>query len=280
MSSKRVKLTADEFMKEAVDIVSKASEKGVVLRILGALGVYIHSVDKPGVLDIYEKLGRFKGEGLVFTDLDLVGYSKQRKEIIELFEKDLKFNYDPYVKALFAGRRLIYYHPAGLYHVDVFFDKLEFSHDIDFGSKPGKGLLELDYPTVSLAHLVLEKLQIHEINWKDLVDLSVLFYSHNLCSLEGVKTRECIDDDLISSLLSDDWGFWYDAMLNIGKLKDMLTGKLAEGVISRDIAERVLDRLDALVRRVESTPKTKNWIKRSEVGTSKPWYRLVEEIER
>ncbi|AFK51715.1 hypothetical protein TCELL_1292 [Thermogladius calderae 1633] len=280
MSSKRVALSADEFVKEAVGIVSKASERGVVLRIIGALGVYIHSADKPGAISLYEKLGRFKGEGLVFTDLDLIGYSKQRKEIIDLFEKELKFNYDPYVKALFAGKRLIYYHPQDLYHVDIFFDKLEFSHDIDFGSKPGKGLLELDYPTISLAHLVLEKLQIHEINWKDLVDLAVLLYSHNLCSLEGSKSRECIDDDLIASVLSDDWGFWYDAMINLAKLRDMLMNKLAEGALTKDVVELVLGRVNSLVNKVESTPKSKAWIKRSKIGTSKPWYRQVEELER
>ncbi|MGC8982726.1 MAG: hypothetical protein ACP5KA_03105 [Desulfurococcaceae archaeon] len=280
MALKRVGMKAEDFVKEAISIIDRASKRGIVLRILGALGIYIHSMHSPESLSLYERLGRFKGEGLVFTDLDLIGYSKQRKDIIDFFEKELRFKYDPYVKALFAEKRLIYYHPQDLYHVDVFFDKLEFSHDIDFGSKPGRGYLELDYPTISLAHLVLEKLQIHKINWKDLVDLAVLLHAHNLCSLEGAKTRECIDDELIASVLSNDWGFWYDAMTNLAKLKDMLKSKSAEGVITKEAAELVTSRIDALVNKVESTPKSKAWIKRSKIGTSKPWYREVEEIER
>lgn len=278
MSLHFVGLSAEEFAEEAINIVNYAKSRGIVLRIMGALGIYIHSKDKPESLKFYKILGRFKGAGLVFTDLDLAGYSKQRGAVIELFEKELNFKYDPYVKALFAGKRLVYYHPAGLYHVDIFFDKLEFSHDIVLGSKPGKGVLELDYPTLPLAYLALEKLQIHQINWKDLVDLAVLFHSHKLCSEE--KSSECIDDDIIATILSEDWGFWYDAVANISKLKNMMINAASQGLIEEDDSKLVVERLNKLLSTIDAKPKSKNWVKRSKVGTAKPWYREVEEIER
>ncbi len=38
-----VTVTPEEFEKIAIDIVEKAQKKGIVLRILGALAIYIHS---------------------------------------------------------------------------------------------------------------------------------------------------------------------------------------------------------------------------------------------
>jgi hypothetical protein len=275
----RVTLPPEEFVKETIEIVKKAQEKGIIIRILGALAVYIHSSHDNEALELFNKLKRLEG-GLIFTDLDLIAYSKQRKEIMDLFEKTLGFKCDPYVKALFGGRRLIYYHPKNLYHVDIFFDKLEFSHDIYFGEKPGAGSLELDFPTISLAHIVLEKLQIHKINWKDLVDLAVLFKAHKLCGEIGEKNKECIDEEVIASILCDDWGFWYDAVNNLNKLKQILDNAVKEGKINSEIANIIQTRIDKLLNYIDSKPKTKNWIKRSKIGTSKPWYREVEELER
>lgn len=275
----RVTLPPEEFVKETIEIIKKAQEKGVIIRILGALAVYIHSSHDNEALELFNKLKRLEG-GLIFTDLDLIAYSKQRKEIMDLFEKTLGFKCDPYVKALFGGRRLIYYHPKNLYHVDIFFDKLEFSHDIYFGEKPGAGSLELDFPTISLAHIVLEKLQIHKINWKDLVDLAVLFKAHKLCGEIGEKNKECIDEEVIASILCDDWGFWYDAVNNLNKLKQILDNAVKEGKINSEIANIIQTRIDKLLNYIDSKPKTKNWIKRSKIGTSKPWYREVEELER
>lgn len=275
----RVTLPPEEFVKETIEIIKKAQEKGIIIRILGALAVYIHSSHDNEALELFNKLKRLEG-GLIFTDLDLIAYSKQRKEIMDFFEKTLGFKCDPYVKALFGGRRLIYYHPKNLYHVDIFFDKLEFSHDIYFGEKPGAGSLELDFPTISLAHIVLEKLQIHKINWKDLVDLAVLFKAHKLCGEIGEKNKECIDEEVIASILCDDWGFWYDAVNNLNKLKQILDNAVKEGKINSEIANIIQTRIDKLLNYIDSKPKTKNWIKRSKIGTSKPWYREVEELER
>lgn len=276
-SVKRVGLPPEVFISEVVSIVDKARDKGIVLRVLGAVAVYIHTMDKPESLKIYNYLKRFEGEEALFTDLDLIAYSKQRSNIISFFEKDLGFQADPYVKALFGAKRLIYYHPRGLYSIDIFFDKLEFSHDIDFG-KPGKGRLELDYPTITLADLVLEKLQIHRINRKDLVDLAVLLHGHELCRETPVKSRECIDDDYIASILANDWGFWYDATTNLNKLANLVSAELQR--INENAARVVLNRIGMLMDSVEKKPKSKEWIKRSKIGTSKPWYREVEELER
>ncbi len=102
----------------------------------------------------------------LFTDLDLAGYNKQGGDINKFFTKELGFQPDTLVNGMFGHKRRIYYHPQNKYHVDVFMDKLEFSHAVDFGEKPGSGRLELDSPTITAVDIVLEKLQIHEINEK------------------------------------------------------------------------------------------------------------------
>lgn len=276
--TKRVGLPPATFIGEVISIIDKAGSRGVVLRVLGATAVYIHTMDKPNSIKIYQYLKRFKGEEVLFTDLDLIGYSKQRSNVINFFEKVLGFKADPYIKALFSARRLVYYHPQNLYNVDVFFDKLEFSHDIDFGNKPGKGRLELDYPTITLTDLVLEKLQIHRINRKDLVDLAVLFHGHGLCDEGDTTKRDCIDADYIASILASDWGFWYDAVSNLNKLANFVSAELSN--VDTDASRTVQERVRALINSIEKKPKSKEWIKRSKIGTSKPWYREVEEIER
>ncbi len=272
-----VALSPEEFINEAENIVKNAQERGIVLRILGAVGIYIHSRHVPQAISIYDRVKRF-GEGKpLFTDLDLIGYSKQRKKIMDYFENVLKFKYDMLMKALWAGKRLMYIHPKDYYHVDVFFDKLEYSHDVIFGNKPGKGRLELDYPTITLSDLVLEKVQIHEINLKDIVDLIVLFYGHDVC--EG-QEKECIDGKYIAKVLADDWGFWYDATLNLKKVKNFTVKFLNEGKLNKEEHDIVIKRIDKLLKLIDEEPKTKRWLKRAKIGTSKPWYREVEEVIR
>ncbi len=267
-----VTLPPEEFVAEAERIVAGAQERGIILRILGALGIYIHSKHVPEALSIYDRIKRF-GEGKpMFTDLDLMAYGKQRKKVMEYFEKELKFKYDMIMRALWAGKRLIYFHPKDYYHVDVFFDKLEYSHDVIF-----KGRLELDYPTISLADLALEKLQIHEINLKDIVDLMVLFYGHDIC--EG-QEKECIDGKYIAKVLADDWGFWYDATTNLNKVKHFTERYFNEGKLTENEKNVILSRIDKLLKMIDEEPKSKKWKKRAKVGTSKPWYREVEEVVR
>ena len=276
--AERVQLPVEEFIKEATRIVEEAQKRNIVLRIIGAVATYIHSQHSPQALEIYSKIGRFGDKSTVFTDLDLVAYSKQRHKVMEFFEKALGFKYNPTFRALFAHKRLIYYHPKDLYHVDVFFDKLEFSHDVYFGSEPGKGRLELDYPTVSLADLLLEKLQIHQINVKDLVDMTILLYAHDICA--DTVNRECIDAKYIAKILADDWGFWYDATQNLEKLKKFLETSTSEGKLDISVKSTVEERVNKLLKIINEEPKTDKWIKRAKIGTSKPWYREVEEVVR
>jgi polyhydroxyalkanoate synthesis regulator phasin len=269
-----VEMDEESFVKECVDLLKKAQEKGIVMRILGAMAVYIHSGNNARLREIHRM--RF-GEGVpMFTDLDLMAYSKQMNDIKKFFES-LGYKPDRMINILFPGKRLIYYHPEGKYHIDVFFNKLEFSHDVPFGDSPGKGRLELSFPAISPTDVVLEKLQIHHINRKDLVDLIVMFLSHELSDRDG---DGLINKKYIAKLLADDWGFWYDARENLEKVKGMASTLVKEGILKEDEAQIVVKKVDELIKAIDEEPKTKNWEKRAKKGTKEKWYREVDEIVR
>jgi len=75
--------------------------------------------------------------------------------------------------------------------------------------------LEIDYPTISLADLLLEKMQIVKLNEKDILDTIVMLREHDV----GEGDKETINSDRVSGLLSDDWGFYYTVTTNLGKIK-------------------------------------------------------------
>jgi len=276
MGFRFVDLPEEAFLKEALELVERARASSVTLRLLGSLAVYVHSLDLPECISALRRLGRISEGSPLFTDLDLAGYSRQRKQIVKLLE-ELRFRPVGILNALFGGRRLMYAHPRAAYHVDVFLDRLEFSHDVIFGQEPGKGRLDLDYPTIPLADIVLEKLQIHNINRKDLVDLAVLLIGHEVSDgMEG----NVIDGRYIARVLADDWGFWYDAKNNLQTLRSFVERCEAEGRLERGQAPLIIRRVEALLRMIDDEPKTRRWAKRAELGTRRPWYREVEEVVR
>jgi hypothetical protein len=270
-----VEIDPEEFVKECKAIIDKLEERGVIARILGAMAVYIHTERDARVREIHST--RFGAGVPMFTDLDLMAYKKQAKKLKEVFERELGFLPDRMVNLLFSDRRLIYYHPEGKFHVDVFFNKLEFCHDVYFGEEPGKGRLELSKYAITPTDLILEKLQIHEINPKDLVDQIVLFLTHELAEEEGEGK---INAKYIAKVLADDWGFWYDSVENLKKVKAYASQMVKEGRLKEEEMEKVIKQVDLLLKIIEEEPKSKNWMKRAKEGTSKKWWRDVEEIVR
>ncbi len=272
-----VSLDDKKFIKECIHIINKTKESDIIFRILGSIAVYIHSDHSERAFELYDKINRLENTSKTFTDLDVIAYSHQKKQVDNFLIKNMELKPNIVLNSLFGGQRSIYHHRKGNYFIDVFFDKLEFSHDIIFGSKPGHGRLELDYPTITLADLVLEKTQINRINRKDIVDLMILFMGHEV----GIsQEKESIDGEYISSVLSDDWGFWYDAVTNLNKVKEFADNMSSTKKIEKDDHDLIITRIDEILKMINETPKSKKWLKRDKSGTSKPWYREVEEIVR
>lgn len=270
-----VNIPPEQLLAESIEIVKAAEAKDVTLRIMGGLAIYAHSSENEECKRLQLTLGRLGDGKPPFTDLDLIGYDKQWKQIRDVLEKGCNLRPDRMVNAIFGDRRLVYFHPRSRFPIDVFFETLEFSHIIRFGEFPGHARLKLDSPTLTLADMALEKLQIHDINKKDLIDLIVLFLGHDVSQ----ETQpNAVDVKYIAHVLSDDWGFWYDAINNLTHLKTLGAKFVEEGKLTPDQWTTVSGRVEALKGAIEAEPKTPDWKLRAEVGTSKPWYREVTDL--
>ena len=179
------------FEEEAVRIVNMAAEQGLTLRVLGSLAFHIHC-------QRYDHLQ--KQLGRAYTDIDFAGYRKQASKIGP-FLSTLGYREDLDVNVLYAGERLIYNHPTNGLHIDIFFDKLNFCHEINW-----VGRLEVDQPTLPLAEMLLEKMQIVKINEKDIIDTLMLLLEHSL----GDNDHETINIARISRLCCERLGLVAD----------------------------------------------------------------------
>ena len=95
------------------------------------------------------------------------------------YEQDQSFN------ALHGGHRLYFWDPVNERQVDVFLDKMEMCHAFDFSKR-----IDIDAQTLSLADLLLLKLQIVETNHKDYLDMLALFSDHDLTDDDdGINVR-------------------------------------------------------------------------------------------
>jgi hypothetical protein len=250
-----------DFEKEIRRIISEADSRSIPLRIMGGAAIRMHC---PSHNELYERLKRVPKH-----DIDFVTYSKFRPYTKKLF---VDLGYEPYISLMLTGatgrHRQIFNDKEGNKAIDVFLDKLEMCHVIDF-----KDRLEVDSPTVPLAELLLQKLQIVQTNEKDIQDAIILLTEHDV----GKGDKEEINSDYIAKILANEWGFHYTVTGNFGKVKEFL-GKYA-GLTKHD-KQDVAERIDRLQDRIEKEPKTLQWKLRAKVGPSVKWYNLVEEVQR
>jgi len=253
----------NNFVTLGIQAVERAKEEGIVLRLIGAVAFRAHTL---ALTDLHSRLARVSASGEEISDLDFVAHRKSRREVDKLFEK---LGYIPDRAAqIFAwvwGERSVYLVPGGKGKADVFFDRLEMCHTINLEDR-----LETDDLTIPLAELLLEKMQIVQINEKDLKDAAALLVDHDI----GSTDTEIINGKYISRILADDWGFWFTATTNLQKLKNYLP----KMVLTPEEQATVETRIEKLLQDIEEEPKTASWEKRAKVGSAKKWYRDVEEI--
>jgi hypothetical protein len=250
--------TSQDFVDEALKIVNEAQKNGTALRLMGAVAIALHC---PQFRYIQEKMKR------QLTDLDFMTYSKYRGDLKQFFN-NLGYFTDPKVDALYGYKRKIYRNRTTGRVADVFFDELEMSHTVDF-----RGRLELDFPTITLTDLLLEKMQIVRINEKDVKDTIILLREHQTGNIE----KETVNGEYVADILSKDWGFYYTVTQNLKKVKGV-AGNYAQ--LGRADVEDVQMKVDRLLSLIENRPKSLRWKMRARLGTRKIWYNEVEEAAR
>ena len=247
----------EKFEGELKRIIKASDEAGVLLRVIGSLAFQMHC----------PKYGYFQeAMGRAYTDIDFAAYRKQTKEVKDLMS-DLGYTENREVFIVSEGERSIFDRPEIGLHVDVFYEKLDFCHAIYWADR-----LEVDGPTIPLAELILEKMQIVQINEKDIIDTIMLLLEHPL----GDHDSETINIKRISELCSTDWGLWRTTTMNLDKVR-----QLAHSYGQLDVKHKahVESQVSVALERIEKEPKSLAWRLRARVGDRVKWYKEVDEVE-
>lgn len=240
---------------EASDVLAGCAAHQVSARLIGGLAVSRHQhLATPPELrrsygDIDIVIGRKEGRG-VKAALTSLGY-----------EPNERFN------ALRGDRRMLFYDTVNGRQIDVFVGTFAMCHTLDLS-----GRLGLLPDTLSLADLVLTKLQIVQINTKDLVDAAQLLRNHQLSRADEAG-RDEVSLDRLCAVTSGDWGWYTTLSDNLARVSGFALDALAEAD-----AAVVVERVSAIQRAIDEPGKSLRWKARARIGRHAPWYELPEEV--
>jgi hypothetical protein len=242
-----------DIVSEARRILREAAARSLTVRLIGGIAIRLHATAEPE-----------RGLARVFKDIDLVTRGKNSREVTDLVES-LGYTPDRAFNALNSGRRALFYDVAHERQLDVFIGSFEMCHKIPVADR-----LDVDPITVPLAELLLTKLQIIELNEKDLRDILALMIEHEIADHDS----DAINAAYIAKLCADDWGLWRTSKQNIERARLSIDRfELADG------QRTILDtRLQALWSRIEAEPKSRRWKLRARVGDRVRWYLEPEEV--
>jgi hypothetical protein len=244
------------YLDEARRLTVEGQKQGVILRVMGPIALHFYF---PEYVDLYRRMERL-GER-VFTDIDYASYGKCRGKIVQFFQSQ-DYEIEKRAAMLSGNTRHIYFGDK-VPMIDVFFDKLNYNHPIEY-----KNRLEIDPCCVSLTDLLLQKLQIVEINDKDLKDGMLLLLAAKI----GEAEQGMINLKYLGKIMSDDWGFYYTSTTNLVKVKQHMQGV---SVLTEENRKTITAQVDLLLDYLEKVPKSGNWKRRAQVGAKKLWYNEV-----
>jgi len=242
--------TRESLLALAGELIRLAEENGTRVRALGGLGIALRAPEANRALQ------------REFADIDLAAGSKSRRQVTEALEQaglqaEREFN------ALQGARRQIWWTPDRTTHVDVFLGEFKMCHSLDLDQR-----LPADHPALAAADLLLMKLQVVELNHKDVTDAAALLSTHRLDETDAIGS---INRDRIVEVLAGDWGFYTTATDNLERLPELVSAVDPE--LARSVAEAA-----AQIRvEVDAAPKSRAFKLRARVGRRKRWYEVPDE---
>ncbi len=156
----------------ALRILEEAKSRAITLRLLGGVAVKYHCPSASlRTLQCY------------YPDLDFFGTGEQGQSIRKLF-RDLGYKPNQRFNALQGETRLIFEDPESERRVDIFLDVFHMCHTLHIGKR-----LALDDYTIPITDLLLTKLQIVEINEKDVRDIIAILRDHEVVASPPKATK-------------------------------------------------------------------------------------------
>jgi hypothetical protein len=243
-----------DIVDEGERLLNLADDSGVELRLLGGVAVRMRAPTVPPALD------------REYKDLDFAIRKRAAGPLDELIRAA---GYEPHVtfNAMNARERALYLDEANGRQVDVFIESFRMCHEIELGKR-----LALEPRTLPLAELLLTKLQIIELNEKDVRDTVLLLHGHEVGDGDGDQLNAA----RIAELCASDWGVWRTITANLDACRE----HIGNYPLEQEERDRVTRRVGEILDRIEAEPKSRGWRRRAKVGDRKPWYELPEEVAR
>jgi hypothetical protein len=243
-----------DVVEEARRIAGAVEERGLDLRLLGGVAVRLRA--RNGLHPAFHRQ---------YADLDWIAARGASAEAQKFFES---LGYAPQVRfnTIYGKERLLFFDEQHGRQVDVLVGKFRMCHEISFGDR-----LTLEPLTIPLAELLLTKLQIVQLNEKDVRDALALLHDHPVEDRDG----DAINAARIAGLCATDWGLWRTFTANL----EALGGHLERYELPEESKGRISGRVETLQERIEREPKSFGWKLRARIGERKRWYELPEEVE-
>jgi hypothetical protein len=246
---------ADDIRDEAQRLTAAAAAANLGLRLMGGLAVWVVSPS-----------ARAEPFAREYGDLDFAVRKRDSRAVTPFLEGQ---GYVPerMFNSIHGAQRLNFGHPDGRWTIDVVIDALRMSHVVGLA-----GRLDPGPPTIDLADLLLTKLQVWEINAKDLADTTCLLADHAL-SPTGSDGNTAIDLRRILGLTGEDWGICHTLERNLRRVAEFAAGKHPEASPFDPAAQ-----VEALLAAIEGGRKSVAWRVRARIGERMRWYETPEEV--
>jgi hypothetical protein len=239
----------------AIEVIGAASRAGIPLRLLGGLAVrHLCPSFPPRVRED--------------QDLDLASVSRARVALGP-FLADQGFVPDRQFNTMHGHKQMYFRSADGGWALDVMLDRLDMCHVLDFRDRIERMPYTLD-PT----DLLLSKLQIVEINEKDLQDAVYLLAAFPVGQADE---RGTIGPARVCAIVCEDWGWWRTVTGNIDRITALAPEDLAR-LAPRNAPFDPVEQARTLRRRAEEAPKSLRWRLRAKIGDRMRWYELPEEV--
>jgi hypothetical protein len=255
MEAVRPGASSEDPFEAAVRVVRGAADEAIPLRLLGGQAIRLLCPDFPA---------RARGD----QDMDFATVTRARTRVVEFlrsngFEEDKRFN------ALHGHRQMYFRTPEGR-TVDVVLDQLRMCHVLDFADR-----IDRMPHTLDVTDLLLSKLQIVEMNRKDLQDILYLLAAFEL---RDGDPPMAVALGRIGEILANDWGWWRTVTRNLDAILKLSPDEL-DGVVPAASTHDPIEQARTLRRHADGVPKSVRWRLRARVGERLRWYDLPEEVK-
>lgn len=246
---------ARDAFEESVAAVREANEGGIPLKLLGGQAVRL-------LCPLFPNRARDD------QDMDFACISSKKRDVIDFFVArgflgDKRFN------TLHGDRQMYFTTPDGKTSVDVVMDRLNMCHVLEFRER-----IDRLPDTLDVADLLLTKLQVVELNEKDVHDVLHLLSGFEVQPGDEPKT---IGMDRVGRVVAGDWGWWRTVTMNLDKVAHLAEDEHSDLVPEARMFEPAAQ-ARLLREHCDEVSKPMRWKLRAKVGDRVQWYQLPEEV--